>query len=141
MSLGASNLYSPDCRRVVDTDSAEWKNFSDYCGGGTMDAIAAYKPSVACTIQCTSALSSFLRFYQTRLNGEVYGTQRAKYSIRWQHYQAGRNVVDNTNKDYETATIVLGAVVGAAVLAGAAYGLSRISSGEQFQYGNIRGQM
>jgi len=64
--------------------------------------------------------------------GEVYGTERAKHSIRWQLYQGAPSPVDNTNDDYETATIVLATAVGIVLIAGIGYGISQISTGNSY---------
>jgi hypothetical protein len=82
MSLGSNSVWDPDCRRNIDTESADFKNYTMACASGVNISAVSYIVAPTCTLKCTLPDSELFRAYMYKIYGSDYGDLRLQYGLR-----------------------------------------------------------
>jgi len=107
-------LFSDNCRNVIDTTSSTWTTFFDQCASGYNSTELVTNFAHGCTIACTDQLSIYLSYYTAQQVRLTYSQGYAAQTLR------GLNLLPassgDEDKSYEIATWVLVAFFGVAVV-------------------------
>ena len=105
-----AELFSDQCRNVIDTTSSTWRTFFNQCASGYNSTELVTNFAQFCTVQCTAQLSMYLNYFAAQEVRQAYSQGYASQTLR------GSNLLPTSapeeDKGYEIATWVLvGAIV------------------------------